>query len=396
MRQYLEFLRIPGAKSLLLASFPARFAYGMISLGLYFKVYHETHSIAAAGFAAGANGIAGSLSTGYRGALLDRFGMKWPLRFFVPSYSLFIVIVNMSHSRLMLMSAAIALGACAPPINLSVRPMWKSIVPAPQLRIAYAIDSTAMNTGSILGPVVVTALALSSHPGLALLVCSAALFIGGISLSSLKTIRNWKPEEKHPNSPRLFRIPGIRILALEGIFIGLASGLFNIALPAFNTLHNQPRFTSIVLAVDSSLMIVGSLLAGLIAKHLSPLKAFRRNYIFWVLAASPLALVKPDWTLLLVAAGIGLFVGAQQVFYFEMLDAVRPMGTAASALGWMWVIEGTAGAFGNSIGGILSEKISPSFCFGLFSFFVLCGLITVELGKKYLRAADVNAQPNPN
>jgi predicted MFS family arabinose efflux permease len=89
-------------------------------------------------------------------------------------------------------------------------------------------------------------------------------------------------------------------------------------------------------------------------------------------------------------------VGAQQIFYFETLDAVRPMGTAASALGWMWVIEGSAGALGNSIGGILSEKISPSFCFALFSFFVLCGLITVELGKKYLRAADVNAQPNPN
>ncbi len=396
MREYLEFLRIPGAKSLLIASFPARFAYGMIGLGLYFKVYHETHSIAAAGFAAGANGIAGSLSTGYRGALLDKFGMKWPLRFFVPSYALFILVVNMSHSRLWLMIFAVALGASAPPINLSVRPMWKSIVPVEKLRIAYAIDSTAMNTGSILGPVIVTALALSSHPGSALLVCSASLLLGGLSLSSLSTINAWKPEERHPNSPRLFRIPGIRILALEGICIGLATGLFNIALPAFNTLNHKPRFTGVVLAVDSSLMIAGALLAGLIAKHLSPLRAFRRNYILWALAAAPLALVQPNWTLLVVAAGIGLFVGAQQVFYFEVLDAVRPMGTAASALGWMWVIEGTAGAFGNSLGGILSEKISPSFCFGLFSFFVLCGLATVELGKKYLRAADVNVQPDPN
>jgi predicted MFS family arabinose efflux permease len=396
MREYLQFLRVPGAKSLLTASFPARFAYGMISLGLYFKVYQETHSIAAAGFAAGANGIAGSLSTGYRAALLDRFGMKWPLRFFVPSYSFFILVVNMSHSRTWLMIGAVALGACAPPINLSVRPLWKSIVPAERLRIAYAIDSTVMNIGAILRPGVVTALALSSHPGSALIVCSVSLFVGGIALSSLSTIGSWSPEEKHPNSPRLFRIPGIRLLAVEGIFIGLASGLFNIALPAFNTLHHVPRFTSIVLAVNSSLMIVGSLLAGVIAKHLSPLKAFRRNYIFWVIAAAPLAFVQPNWSLLMVAGCVGIFVGAQQIFYFETLDAVRPMGTAASALGWMWVIEGSAGALGNSIGGILSEKISPAFCFGLFSFFVFCGLLTVELGKKYLRDADVNAQPNPN
>lgn len=396
MREYLQFLKIPGAKSLLIASFPARFAYGMIGLGLYFKVYHETHSIAAAGLAAGANGIAGSLSTGYRAALLDRFGMKWPLRFFVPSYSLFILVVNMSHSQFWLMIAAIALGASAPPINLSVRPMWKSIVTPEKLRIAYAIDSTVMNIGAILGPVVVTALALSTHSGSALIVCAASLFTGGISLSLLSSIGQWIPEEKHPSSPRLFRIPGIRILAVEGIFIGLASGLFNIALPAFNTLHHIPRFTSVVLAVNSMLMIVGSLLAGLIAKHLSPLKAFRRNYVFWVLAASPLALVKPDWTLLVVAGAVGIFVGAQQVFYFETLDAVRPRGTAASALGWMWMIEGTAAALGNSMGGILSEKISPAFCFGLFSFFVLCGLVTVELGKKYLREADTNVQPSPN
>ena len=64
MREYLLFLKTPGAKSLLIAAFPARFAYGMIGLGLYFKVYHETHSIAVAGFAAGANGIAGSITSG--------------------------------------------------------------------------------------------------------------------------------------------------------------------------------------------------------------------------------------------------------------------------------------------------------------------------------------------
>ncbi len=53
---------------MMLAAFPARPAYGMVGLDIYFKVQRDTHSIALAGLAAGANGIAGSLTTGARAA----------------------------------------------------------------------------------------------------------------------------------------------------------------------------------------------------------------------------------------------------------------------------------------------------------------------------------------
>ena len=109
MREYLLFLKTTGAKSLLIAAFPARFAYGMIGLGLYFKVYHETQSIATAGFAAGANGIAGSLTTGMRAALLDKYGLKWPIRFFVPAYAASILLVNATHDKTLLLLFAILL-----------------------------------------------------------------------------------------------------------------------------------------------------------------------------------------------------------------------------------------------------------------------------------------------
>ena len=33
--------------------------------------------------------------------------------------------------------------------------------------------------------------------------------------------------------------------------------------------------------------------------------------------------------------------GALQVFYFEVLDAVRPKGSATASLGWLWTIEGS-------------------------------------------------------
>jgi len=388
VRDYLLFLKVPGAKSLLAAAFPARFAYGMIGLGLYFKVYHETHSIAVAGFAAGANGIAGSLTTGIRAKLLDTYGLKWPIRFFVPAYSLSILLVNASHSKTLLIVFSIILGIAAPPINLSVRPLWRSIVPQETLRTAYAIDSSSMEIASILGPLAVTALALSSHPGLALGVCSLSLLIGGLSISALEVVSRWIPEERNPSEMKLFRIPGIRLLAIEGIFIGLGTGIFSIALPAFSTLRHVPHMTSIVMAIQSSTMILGSLVAGTIGKHWTPLQAFKRNYIFWTLAISPLALTSPGWSLMVVGGLVGLFVGAQQVFYLEMLEYIRPKGAAASALGWMWMIEGSAGAVGSALGGSLSESISPQFCFALSSLAVLAGALVTFSGQKYLQRAN--------
>ncbi len=388
MREYLLFLKTPGAKSLMIAAFPARFAYGMIGLGLYFKVYHETHSIAVAGFAAGANGIAGSITTGARAALLDKYGLKWPIRFFVPAYSLSILLVNASHSKNLLLIFAILLGLCAPPINLSVRPLWRSIVPQQKLRTAYAIDSTSMEIASILGPLAVTALALSAHPALALAVCSISLLSGGLSISFLDVVGRWAPEEKNPSEKKLFRVPGIRLLAVEGLFIGLGTGIFSIALPAFTTLQHVPGMTSIILGIQSSTMIIGSLVAGTVGKHWTPLQAFKRNYIFWTLAVLPLAFTTPGWSLMLVGGVMGLFVGAQQVFYLEILEYIRPKGAAASALGWMWMIEGSAGAVGSAIAGTLSESVGPQFCFALSTACVLIGAFITFGGQRYLQKAN--------
>ncbi len=388
MRDYLLFLKTPGAKSLLLAAFPARLAYSMIGLGLYFKVYHETHSIAVAGFAAGANGIAGSITTGLRAALLDRFGLKWPIRFFVPAYAASILLVDATHDKTLLLFFAVLLGICAPPINLSIRPLWRSIVPQESLRTAYAIDSSSLEIAAILGPLVVTTLALSSHPATALALCALSLFAGGISISCLSVVGRWKREEKNPSEMKLFRIPGIRLLAIEGLFIGLGTGIFSIALPAFTTLKHVPAMTAIILAIQSSTMIIGSLIAGTIGRQWTPLQAFKRNYIFWTIAALPLAFTTPGWSLMAVAGVMGLFVGAQQVFYLEMLEYIRPKGGAAAALGWMWMVEGTAGAIGSAIAGALSESVGPQFCFALATACVVFGAIVTFAGQKYLHKAN--------
>jgi MFS family permease len=388
MHSYLELLKMKGVRQLLLSSIPARLAYGMITLGIFFKVQQTTSSISLAGLAVGLNTLTSSVSVGIRSAFIDRYGLTWPLRVLVPSYAALIVFFNYADTKFSLITISLVLGAVAPPINLAVRPLWKAVVPESKQRTIFAVDTAVMSATSVIGPVLVTSLALSDSPKDALNVCAGAMLLGGVALALLKVTRTWIPEKKIEGAAHLLKMPAIRLLIAEGIFIGLAYGLFETGIPAFTTIEGVAQRTGLIFAVMAIFNIFGSLLAGLISKKITPLRAFRSTYLFWVIVCAPLAITNPDWTLLVVSGLLGLAGGMQMVFYWEIVEAVRPQGTASSAIGWLWTFEGTAMALGAAISGFISETFSPRYCLAAMSLCVLIGYIIIANGYKLLSKAD--------
>lgn len=388
LAKYREVLAAPGAIRLLLAALPPRTAYGMITLAIYFKVQGETGSIAIAGLATGLNALAGALTAGMRGAVIDRFGMRWPLRLLVPGYASAIVAFSFQTDRTALIVIACILGLTAPPINLSVRPLWRITVSEDKHRIAFALDTSAMNSVGIFAPVLVTTISLSISPEVALHTCAALIALGGILLLRTQQVRNWRPEDKGEKPQRLWRVVGIQILAIEGVVMGLGWGAFDIAVPAFGTLESVPERVGIIFGIMSIFSVIGGLLAGTISRRISPLRAFRFNYIAWAIFSVPLAFTNMDWSIALVTAFLALFGGAQQVFYWEILEAVRPKGTAVQAMAWIWTIEGTAAAIGVAIGGFISEHYSPRYCFAATTFALFLGYVIISMSKRPLSNAD--------
>ena len=377
-----------GVQQLLLSSIPARLAYGMITLGIFFKVQQSTASISLAGLAVGLNTLASSASVGLRSSFIDKYGLTWPLRALVPSYAALIIFFNYADTKISLIAIAFILGAVAPPINLAVRPLWKVVIPESKQRTIFAIDTAVMSATAVIGPVLVTSLALSSNPKIALNSCAAAMLIGGIALALLKVTRTWIPEKKEQGAEHLLKMPAIRLLIAEGIFIGLAYGLFETGIPSFTTIEGVAGRTGLIFAVMAVFNIFGSLLAGLISKKITPLRAFKSTYLFWVIVCAPLAISNPDWTLLIISGLLGLAGGMQMVFYWEIVEAVRPKGTASSAIGWLWTFEGTAMALGSAISGFISEAFSPRYCLAAMSLCVLFGYLVITKGHKLLSAAD--------
>lgn len=360
----------------------------MVGLGIFFKVQRETGSVAFAGLAIGLNSIGGSLTAGFRGYLIDRYGQSWPLRIFVPSYATMILAVNMSESKTFLLVMATIMGISAPPINLSVRPLWKSVVSGTKLRTAYAVDTSMMNTAGVIGPVVVTSLALSSHPGSALVVASAMMFIGGIWLMLSKVSRTWIPEVKDKGQQALWRDPALRLLMLEGSFIGFGWGIFDVAVPAFATLEKVPNRTAWVFAAMGIASIAGGLIAGMLSKRTSSLAALRKTYFIWFLVSIPIAFTYPGWSMVVAGAFLGFIGGAIQVFYWEVMEAVRPKGSATSYMGLLWTVEGSVMSLGSGIGGWLCESLGAQITLSITSVCIGLGYVFLKVGKQRLIAAD--------
>ncbi|MEN9711508.1 MAG: hypothetical protein RL441_1500 [Actinomycetota bacterium] len=357
MRSYLELMRRPGAWRLVLSSLPARIAYGMSGLAIFFHAQQITDSLATAGYSVGAYSLLSSLTAAPRGHIVDRYGMTKPIAILVPAYAGSAALMGLwGDTGSKIIVCAGLMGLSAVPINMSVRPLWKDVAGDELVRTAYALDSAILNTTGLIGPVIATWMALNMSGPIAMYTVGALMFTGGSSMVLSSISRSWKPEEKVPGEKGLLRSPAMRILALEGALIGLGWGIFDVTIPSAATIAGQPGWAAPAMAAGAFGGLIGGLIAGSRFKSVEPGRGLILSQSVFAVIALPLFLVSPGiWTVLLVFVA-ALPSGVGQVFYIEVVDIVRPRGTAVSSLGTLWFIEGTAAAAGNGIAGILAEQ----------------------------------------
>jgi len=359
VRTYIDLFKIPGVKRLVISALPGRLAYGMIALATFFFVQDKTGSITLAGIATGVETIASSLTAGFRGNLIDKWGQTKPLSIFVPSWVALVFILTTVSTPTAIVVVSGFIGLASPPVNLSTRPLWRVLVGPDNLRTAYALDTTMASSTIVAGPVLATAIAIPVSGSAALWATAALMAIGGIAIIQMPASRNWQPEPQQGNSMLLLRNKQFQILAVEGLIFGLAWGLLEISVPAFSTLEGTPGLSAPLLATLAGASIVGGLLIGSRKSQTTPLQGFKWASLGASVAAIPLVFTTPGWSMAIVLALLGLGMGFAQVFHWEVLEAVRPQGTATSAQAWLWAVEGSMLAVGTALGGYLVENISP-------------------------------------
>ncbi len=356
MRAYLDLMRIPGARSLLIASTFPRLAYAMVSLAIFFLVQEASGSVAVAGLAVGVSSGIGAITAGPRGHLVDRLGQTIPIAVLVPAYALATVALAVfAHSPVTAVVLSGVVGLCAPPINLSIRPLWQVLAGPERVRTAYSVDAAYTNLLQLLGPVIATFVALHVSPTAAILLVGFCMLVGGLLLAGHPHSRRWVPEPRQPGEVRLWRSPAMRLMALEGLAMGLAVGLITIALPSLAVTTGHESMTGWLMAGMGVGAIAGSAWAGARAHGIAPVRGLRTSVLLFAVFCIPIAVLPIGPWMIAAIVVAWTFFGPAQVFYLETIDIVRPSGTAVAALGSLWMIEGAAAAAGNALGGVIAQ-----------------------------------------
>lgn len=361
MRSYLHLLQIPGVKRLVISTLPGRLAYAMIALATYFYVHEATGSITVAGLATGAETIASSLTAGLRGQAIDKFGQTKPFSVFIPSWVLTLIILSQVESPAAIIFVSALIGLSSPPINLSSRPLWRDAVGAENLRTAYALDTTLMNATVVIGPVIATYVALNIGAQQELWLTAGFMLIGGIAMITMPLSRNWIPEPSNGGAFAVLKDKRFQILAIEGAIFGMGWGLLEISIPSIATTVNRPELSAPLVATLASMSIIGGLIIGGRKNAVTPLRGFKMSSLFVTICSAPLAFTHPGWSMGIALAGIGLAIGFAMVYHWEVVEAVRPVGSATSAQAWLWTVEGTTLALGTALGAYVVDHIAPHF-----------------------------------
>ena len=378
-----------GVRPLLIASTFPRLAYAMVSLSIFFLVEEATNSIGYAGLAVGLSSALGALTAGPRGLLVDRFGQTLPILVMTPAYALScLALALFAHSVPTAIVLAGLVGVCAPPINLSIRPLWQDIVGADHVRTAYSLDSAWMNTIQLIGPVLATAIALRISPTVAIVTVGGCMLIGGLLLAINPHSRAWVPEGRHEGEHGLMRSPAMRLMALEGVAMGLSMGLVTIGIPALATEQGRQGSTGWLLAAGGLGAIIGTAWAGARAKHVAPAPGLRMSTLLYAIALVPLPFLPIGPAMFVVLLVAYTFLGPAHVYYLETVDIVRPRGTAVAALGSLWMIEGAATGVGNAIGGSVAQSWGPHVTLALGCVAVIGSPLVLTVGlRSVLRPA---------
>ncbi len=389
VRTYWKLFAIPGVKRLVISAIPGRIAYAMINLTTFFYVQHATGSITLAGLATGAETVTSSLTAGIRGQAIDKFGQTKPLLIYVPAWVSIVLLLSFQTEKASLLLVSALVGLCSPPINLSTRPLWRDAVGADNLRTAYAIDTTLMNATTVIGPVIATTVSLRFGGDVALRLTALLMLTGGLSLLTMPLSRNWKPEPTNGTSFALLKDLRFQLLALEGMIFGLGWGLLEIAIPSSATLAGVPAKSAPLLAALAGASIVGGLIIGGRKSAVTPLRGFKIASLCVAFTTIPLSFTTPGWSMGISLMFLGLAIGFAQVYHWEVLEAVRPVGSATSAQAWLWTVEGSMLAIGAALGGFLVEHVSPRAAFGGVTIGLICSTAFVWLvAAKHLSQAD--------
>jgi MFS family permease len=370
LRPYVDVLRTPGALAFSATGLLARLPMSMWGLGIVLLVSARTGSYGLAGLLAAVGVLAQSAASPLQARLVDHWGQRRVLLPLLAVHTVallaFLAEVVADASVWMLALAAAVAGAGLPQFGALVRARWAAIHGGTRhLHTAYSLESVLDEVVFIVGPVLVTVLAVHVDP-LAGLGSTAVLTLAGGLLFAAQRATEPRPQPRAPGVVRA-PLPVGTMVWVVAAFVGMGSlfGTIEVATVAFTEDVATRAAAGPVLAVFAA----GSLVAGVVVGAMSLRSSAQRRFVAGqaaLTAATALLLFVGSVPTLAAAALLcGLTISPTLIAGFSLVEATVPPSRLTEGLAWVSTALGGGVALGAAVTGRVVDLAGPSAGFGV-------------------------------
>jgi MFS family permease len=323
------------------------------------------------------------------GRLVDRFGQRRVLFLSLAVHSVgtlaLVISAQLSAPNWMLLATAALSGAAALQVGSLVRARWSALVGGSSaLEAAFALESTLDELIFVLGPVLVTALALGVAPGAGLLGALVLTIVGSLALALQRRTEPAPAGVRDQSERSAISTPGLRVLVATFVAAGAIFGTLDVAMVAFAGQVGAPAAAGPLLA----LVAAGSLLAGLAYGTRGwrwPLeKRFVASVIVLWGGTVPLVFV-PSVALMAPAATLaGVAIAPTLIAGFTLVQKLVPSGALTEGLNWTITALGVGAAVGAWTAGIIADSAGGRIAFLVAVFAGGTAVIMAACGRSRL------------
>lgn len=263
MGHFVELLRTPGLARVIVAQLIARLPAGMTSLGLLMHIEHLKGNYASAGAVLAALSIGMAVAGPVISRQLHCFGTQTVLLacLLLSTASLVPVVLAPVPLWALILLAALG-GATIPPVQPTVRTLYPTMVPAHQVQALFSLDAALQEIIWVLGPVLVTTLAVTLGTATAMITILVIQVVGGLLFILDPAVRGLRIPASTGRFGSVLVNPVV--LLITGLSILVIGCLAAMEAAVVGTFGKGSLLSGYVLAISA----FGSMVGGLAVGHL--------------------------------------------------------------------------------------------------------------------------------
>jgi len=389
IRAYGQVLRLPGARWFVAAGILARFPRATLSLGIILLVSAVTGSFGAAGVVVAPLVVGMAVAAPLWSSRMDRYGqgrvILVSLGCLLLAASLLLVLVLMAAPFWTWLIAAFVTGAATPDLTSAVRARWTVLAPESQRGAALALETIADQVVFISGPPVITAVAATLDPAVAMLGSLALGVIGGVWLASQRRTQP-APTPRGPRRGLVLPPLGVVPIAFACIALGGVFGAFDVSMVGWAEMSERPWLAGPAFSALAGAIAVGSIVTGARAWRSSPAARFIGFAGLAAAVALLLPLTQGTTPLLFVAIlALGLAVSPVMVSGILVASARAPEGRVTETLAYPTAAMSLGVPIGGVIAGAALDATGPAAALVTIAVSLACATAIAAAGEALLR-----------